>query len=142
MTKKRCTKCKQERPVKEFGLDRSRKDKLQCWCKVCFHKYRLKHVKETAAYCKKNRVHLLAYNKDYRQTDKGKESFRNGSKRYRLMHPEREKAHNKLRGSKLKRSIFCEECELPAKTEGHHPDYNKPLEVKWLCKTCHTEAHK
>ncbi len=142
MTKKRCTKCKQERPIKEFGLDSSRKDKLQCWCKVCFREYRLGHVKKTAAYRKKNRIHLLAHNKDYRQTDKGKESFRDSSKRYRLRYPETDIAQNKLRGSKLKRSVFCEECGLPAKTEGHHPNYDKQLKVIWLCQPCHISVHK
>lgn len=35
----------------------------------------------------------------------------------------------------------CETCEAtPA--EAHHPDYSKPLEVRWLCRPCHAELHR
>lgn len=28
------------------------------------------------------------------------------------------------------------------KVEAHHHDYDKPLEVTWLCRKCHLEHHK
>lgn len=35
----------------------------------------------------------------------------------------------------------CETCGLtPA--EGHHDDYDRPLDVRWLCKTHHAETHR
>jgi len=35
----------------------------------------------------------------------------------------------------------CETCgKEPA--HGHHDDYLKPLEVRWLCRSCHTLWHK
>jgi hypothetical protein len=34
----------------------------------------------------------------------------------------------------------CEVCGEP-KSEGHHEDYHKPLEVVWLCRRHHKLAH-
>ena len=34
----------------------------------------------------------------------------------------------------------CEECGV-AKTVGHHDDYDKPLEVRWLCQAHHKQWH-
>ena len=42
----------------------------------------------------------------------------------------------------LTKPLNCEDCKLEIKSEGHHEDYNKPLEVKWLCKKCHEKLHR
>lgn len=34
----------------------------------------------------------------------------------------------------------CEKCS-EQKSEVHHKDYLRPLEVTWLCKDCHAAAH-
>ncbi len=43
----------------------------------------------------------------------------------------------------------CENCGVVGtfadgrnKVQAHHEDYNKPLEVRWLCQECHHEWHK
>lgn len=35
----------------------------------------------------------------------------------------------------------CEKCG-EAKSEAHHPDYSKPLEVMWLCRPHHNAEHR
>lgn len=39
MEKKHCAKCDTEKPLEEFGKDRSRFDGLRHWCKVCSRAY-------------------------------------------------------------------------------------------------------
>lgn len=42
----------------------------------------------------------------------------------------------------LVRPAECQVCKGNIKIEGHHEDYTKPLEVMWLCKSCHWKADR
>jgi hypothetical protein len=35
----------------------------------------------------------------------------------------------------------CCKCDNPI-AEAHHEDYSKPLDVMWLCRSCHLSYHK
>jgi hypothetical protein len=37
--------------------------------------------------------------------------------------------------------LSCEVCNDPD-TQAHHNNYNKPLEIRWLCKKHHYQLHK
>lgn len=44
----------------------------------------------------------------------------------------------------LVRPEVCEQCGKPgngAKINAHHDDYEKPLDVRWLCVQCHKRHH-
>jgi len=49
--------------------------------------------------------------------------------------------HYAVKKNVLIRSRFCEYCHLPCKTKGHHVDYNFPLQIVWLCHSCHRQFH-
>ncbi len=55
------------------------------------------------------------------------------------------KAHNALTRAVRKGTIViqpCEKCGRTTNVHAHHDDYNKPLDVKWLCPPCHAIRHK
>ena len=39
------------------------------------------------------------------------------------------------------KAIPCQICGDP-EVEMHHHDYDKPLDVIWLCRSCHLEYHR
>jgi hypothetical protein len=46
-----------------------------------------------------------------------------------------------LKSGKIVKPAQCSLCGSRRKIEAHHPDYTKPLYVKWWCKKCHTDHH-
>lgn len=36
----------------------------------------------------------------------------------------------------------CEVCKIEENVEAHHDDYNKPMDIRWLCRSHHLEHHK
>jgi len=65
------------------------------------------------------------------------------SRRKRRHDPVKRKAQvmvaNAIRDGKLIRES-CENCGGEP-TQAHHDDYSKPLNIRWLCRDCHTEEH-
>lgn len=47
-----------------------------------------------------------------------------------------------IKTGRLVRPSHCSVCRAEAYTHGHHDDYLKALEVRWLCKPCHEEHHR
>lgn len=41
----------------------------------------------------------------------------------------------------LIKKLPCQNCGSE-KSQMHHPDYDKPLEIVWLCRPCHLTLHR
>jgi len=64
-----------------------------------------------------------------------------GSPEYRgLVERARSRFRNAVQSGKIVRKP-CEVCGIE-KTEGHHDDYTKPLDVTWLCRLDHCARHR
>ena len=117
---KHCPKCRRDLDESEFYRDRGRNDGLFGYCKECSKAA----AKEWYA---RNRDYKLTYCQERDRIDP-----RPSRCRVKVMRA--------LERGRLKRSP-CEACGDP-NTEGHHDDYDKPLEVRWLCRSCHRDLHE
>lgn len=118
-------------------------------------KYRARNkdkIKETTAKWKENnpdysrkyyqanaeklRKKSLSWAKEHRETV-NKSAIRRRENRYGSAHIAVQYA---IKIGKLVK-MPCEVCGEEM-SEAHHDDYNSPLEVRWLCKKCHTEWHR
>lgn len=78
----------------------------------------------------------------YALTPVGKVVSAKAHKRWKERNPHKRKAqiivNNALRDGKIY-PVPCLVCGKDA--EAHHPDYDRPLDVIWLCKTHHRQVH-
>lgn len=87
-----------------------------------------------------------AYSKEYSSRPEVKKNNCVKMKRYRndprlrMKHEARWQAGHAVTSGKIKKSP-CSKCGNP-KSEMHHPDYYKPLDVLWLCRACHIQEHR
>lgn len=44
-----------------------------------------------------------------------------------------------IKADKIQRPEACSECGLQGRIEAAHHDYDEPLKVRWLCRSCHAK---
>jgi hypothetical protein len=133
-TEKTCFKCGAEKPLAEFYKHKRMADGHLNKCKECtksdVHKHR--HGK--------GRERVLTYDRE-----RGSRMTADDLRAYRAKNPEKYAAHravtNAVKHGQLVRADACEGCGSDFAVEGHHDDYSKPLEVRWLCAACHKQWH-
>jgi len=136
---KECFKCKKHKVLSEFYKHSQMKDGHVNKCKEC-------NKKDVNENYKKNIDHYKAYEKTEKRKKSHNERSKKFCKKYRKLNPKKYKAHqivnNSIRSGILIKSKTCSECNSNYHINAHHDDYNKPLEVRWLCSSCHNYWHK
>jgi len=151
---KQCFKCGETKPLTEFYAHSRMADGHLNKCKVCTKKDVADHREENKeliqAYdrerskTEKRRLLNLMSSRQRASTEEGRKKIREGSKRsyerHKLKAATRVITARAIQTGKLKRQP-CERCGA-SRTEAHHEDYLKPLEVTWLCRKCHGQRHR
>lgn len=134
---KRCGRCNIRKPSSEFNKDRRSYDGLQSLCKPC----KLEANREIRA---RKTEKLRRYEAKRNKNPERRKMLVEVNRRQRAKFPEKDHARKcvekALRQGALQR-LPCIICGNP-KAEGHHEDYDKPLEVTWLCRKHHTHLHE
>jgi hypothetical protein len=136
-TSKECFKCKAIKPLEEFYKHPMMADGRLNKCKECTKRDSNKHRSD-------NLEKVRAYDRQRGKTPKRIALSVELTKSWRAEDKRRQVAHNKVRRAIIKGLLVRQSCQRcgNAKTEGHHEDYDKPLDVMWLCTPCHKQRHK
>lgn len=131
MTTKR-TMLKRVQLLSEFNAQKGVGDALPDQ----YQEYYKSHKETKRAYDQERNKHL---------TPGQKAKHRARIRAYQARWPEKTRAHKSvhkaLRSGLLTRQP-CERCNSTNRVHAHHEDYTKPLEVIWLCSSCHGERHR
>ena len=136
--KKQCFKCGRVLDIEEFYMHRGMKDGHLGKCKEC-----TKHDSFIRSRQKVDQIR--EYEKVRSQTEKRKQNMRLYTKKYKQKHPERTaimlRVQRAIRSGMLKRPECCSICGKKTRIYAHHSDYSKPLDVIFVCQSCHKRIH-
>lgn len=151
MKAKKCFKCGKVKPLDEFYKHPQMRDGHLGKCKECtkkdVHKHRDNNPEKLKTYEeKRNRLpHRIEGRKKHAQSPRGKKVRSKTRKKWDKKNPLKKAAYrifkNAIKTGRLKKQP-CERCGSAVRVHGHHDDYYKPLEVRWLCPKCHMERHR
>ena len=135
MTMKACFKCGAVRQLDEFYRHPRMADGHLNKCKDCTKldalNRRLSKIDQIRAY-DRERAHLP------HRAELRRETLEN----WRSEHPARARAQAAVRRALSSGLLFREPCFVCGeRAEAHHPDYDAPLAVTWLCRRHHMQAH-
>lgn len=134
---KACRTCGIDKPFSEYPMV----NPIPSECKECSNQRRRRNY-----YSDPDKSRLKSREKYYRY--KMTADYKNNQvirqRKVRREKPAQYSAWNKVRRAvRLGRIIrgACAKCGWIGKTQAHHEDYSKPLDVVWLCPPCHRKHH-
>jgi hypothetical protein len=105
--------------------------------KEYFYQYRQRNIE-------KCRTKERLWKRKFRLLNPGRarEIDRNNRIKYSVKKSATSKLHSAILCGRIIKPNKCTRCPSTVNIQGHHPDYDKPLDVIWLCAICHKLEHK
>ena len=147
---KKCFKCGEIKSLSAYYKHPAMSDGHLGKCKECAkvdsNKHRQENLESVQEYDRSRGMlpHRVAARELYSQTEAYRDSQNKASIKWDKQNPVKKDAicrvNNAIRDGRLEK-YPCEICG-DDKVHGHHDDYAKPLDVRWLCPTHHVEWHR
>jgi hypothetical protein len=117
---KKCKICKDTLPLDNYVLSRKTLDGLETRCREC-NKKRIREIRDRTP----------GYNTKHSQA-------------FKQRHPQKRAAHLAVARALRAKVLVKQPCSIcgETKSESHHEDYSKPLDVLWFCRKHHAEHHE
>ncbi|WNL63467.1 hypothetical protein [Citrobacter phage Tr1] len=144
-----CFKCGAEKPLTEFYKHKGMADGHLNKCKTCAKTDVKENREDNTDYYKEydkkrdQTPERKQLKKDYVQ-GKGKEVAAACKRRWIENNPKKRSVHIKT-GNAIRDGVLIKDCcEVCGSSDAvaHHCDYDKPLEITWLCPLHHTAWHQ
>ena len=129
---KKCFKCGEIKPLTEYYKHPQMADGHLNKCKACTKNDAGKHRSE-------NIEKIREYDRI-----RGNRLAPGYQGEYRRKYPNKYRAHSMVNYAVKSGKLFpqpCEVCGTEENVHGHHDDYLKPLNVRWLCAAHHQQWH-
>lgn len=159
---KKCKVCCKIKELCEFYKSKSNADGHSSLCKDCYKikykEYYKKNIEKerlrSKKYTDKNRLNTSnrekiilingeTYYQHWYKENKNNVNIRN--KEWRDKNTLKTKAHyivkKNIRNVLISKPSKCMSCCLEKRLESHHNNYDKPLDIIWLCRSCHRRYH-
>lgn len=134
---KHCKGCGKTQPLSDFYKHSRMADGHLNYCKACVKARVAKHREA-------NLERVRAYDRERAKLPERIKAATRVSEAWRAEDRRRAKCHNAVARAIRAGRLAPQPCKVcgAQKSVAHHDDYNKPLEVRWLCQPCHKAHHK
>jgi len=133
-----CRTCSQIKSANQFYRDPRSVSGVKGDCIECFkqksREYGRSNRDVRREWMKLKMQHDPAYARKIRDANNAQK------KKFKEKHAARMRLRRAVKSGRVVK-LPCEVCGNPI-SQGHHDDYSKPLEVRWLCQTHHSIVHR
>lgn len=136
-----CSKCGIEKDETDFWKRNNRKSGVNSECKECAKKRRTENYRtKNEEFRKKRKIYYLANREKFIkiQTEYSRRKLENKDPKILA----RRKVNDSLKRKKIEKHENCQICGIMNKLQAHHCDYNKKLDIIWVCLECHLMIHE
>lgn len=134
---KKCFKCNTVKPLEDFYKHSQMLDGHVNKCKEC-------NKNDVTANRNKNIERIRAYDRARSKEQHRIKANTEITRAWRAEDKRRSAAHSRVSRAIRNGSLVRQPCIRcgEVKSLAHHEDYDKPLDVMWLCQPCHKQRHK